>query len=170
MRIERRSDAVARRAREAAEQTLVAEIMTREVVTVRADLSVESLVDLFLARDLSRVPILDDRGVAVGIVAKTDVLRERQVHGDTVEEEIDDSLPPSRVGRSGFHTHATGAIVSDIMSRQVTSLPETATLARAAEMMATDHLHAIVITARGGGMVGLLSPIDIAAWVAGVQA
>jgi CBS domain-containing protein len=159
-----------RRPIEVAERTRVADIMTRDVATVRADLSVDSLVELLLARDLSRVPVVDDNGRPIGMVAKTDVIVDRHVRGDTVEEGPA-TIPVSRnvcYSPAGFHLHTEGVTVDDVMSRSVASLPETASVSQAAVLMATSHLHGIPITSASGRVTGLVSATDIVAWVAGL--
>ncbi len=58
----------------AADRARIGEIMTRGAVTVRADNSLEQLVALFLEQGISRVPVVDDDGRAIGIASKTDLV------------------------------------------------------------------------------------------------
>ena len=51
-----------------------AEIMTKEVVTVRPDASVGDVAALLLERKISAVPVIDDDGHVVGIVSEGDLL------------------------------------------------------------------------------------------------
>ncbi len=159
-----------RRPVEAAESTCVADVMTHDVITVRTDVSVESIVDLMLARDLSRVPVVDAENRPIGILAKTDLIVDRHMRGDTTEEPSAE-IPVSRNVRytpSGFHVHAEGAVVGDVMSRNVVSLPETASVAEAATLMTRSHLHGIPVTSASGRVVGIVSATDIVAWLAGL--
>lgn len=50
------------------------EVMSRNVVTVRADDSVETVLELILKYDINRIPVLSD-GKLAGIVARRDLLR-----------------------------------------------------------------------------------------------
>jgi CBS domain-containing protein len=59
---------------EAARTMHVKEIMNTNVIFVKEDDTVQTLVELLLTRDLNRVPVLRD-DVPVGIVARFDLLR-----------------------------------------------------------------------------------------------
>ncbi|MDI6712679.1 MAG: CBS domain-containing protein [Anaerosomatales bacterium] len=52
----------------------VGDVMTRKVVTVAPDASVEDVATLMVDRDVSRVPVVDGDAV-VGIVSKSDIVR-----------------------------------------------------------------------------------------------
>lgn len=158
-----------RRPLEAAERTRVTDLMNKDVVTVRADVSVDSLIELLLDRGLSRVPVVDETGQPVGMVAKTDLIVASHWSGDTEAERP--AIPVSsnvRYTPEGFHVHPTGAVVRDVMTPMLVSLPETASVAEAAQLMATQHLHGVPVTSASGELVGLLSTSDIVGWVAGL--
>lgn len=55
-------------------QTPVSEIMTRNVVTIEEDESVNRAVELMLEYDINRVPVVRD-GRPIGIIARHDLLR-----------------------------------------------------------------------------------------------
>jgi CBS domain-containing protein len=52
----------------------VGDVMTKDPVTVQGDTSLEDVATLFIDRDVSRIPVLDDESL-VGIVSKSDVVR-----------------------------------------------------------------------------------------------
>jgi acetoin utilization protein AcuB len=52
----------------------VSEVMTRAVVTVREDASLEDAARLMLARRIGGLPVVDARGALRGVVTVTDVL------------------------------------------------------------------------------------------------
>jgi CBS domain-containing protein len=52
----------------------VADVMTREPITVTADASVSDVATLMVERDIARVPVMDGDAV-VGIVTKSDIVR-----------------------------------------------------------------------------------------------
>jgi CBS domain-containing protein len=56
------------------DQTLAAEIMTRQVITVDVTTPVEAIVEVFDSERILRVPVLDG-GRMVGIVSRPDLLR-----------------------------------------------------------------------------------------------
>ena len=55
---------------------LVDDVMTRSVVSVRADTGMDSVAELMLDRAISGVPVVDKAGRLLGMVSKTDVVRE----------------------------------------------------------------------------------------------
>lgn len=59
---------------EAARRTTASQIMSRRVLTIDEDDSIEKLLELMLEHDLKRVPVVKD-GAPVGIVARHDILK-----------------------------------------------------------------------------------------------
>lgn len=53
----------------------VADIMTREVVTVHPDWTMEEAADLMLSRKISGAPVLDDSGRLCGVITQADMFR-----------------------------------------------------------------------------------------------
>ena len=53
----------------------VADIMTRDVVTVHQDWTVEEAADLMLARKISGAPVVDDQGQLCGVITQTDLFK-----------------------------------------------------------------------------------------------
>ena len=135
----------------------VAALMTRPAVTVRPDLSLESLQDLFVERGLSRVPVVDGRGRAVGVIAKTDLINDRADALDTSEEE-----GPVR----GSHVHAEPRTVEELMTKNVVTVRADAPLWIAAELMADRALHGVPVVDTRQVVVGMLSSLDFVRFVA----
>src|SRR5947209_20359524 len=93
---------------ESASSTPVGTIMTRDVVTVRSGTSVEAVVELMLARGLSRLPVVDQEFRPLGIVSKTDLVEDAHDRGDTAEA-------PAERPANGFHVQSEGAVVDEVM-------------------------------------------------------
>lgn len=117
----------------------VADAMTRDVVCVRPETSLDDLTAILRERDLGGVPVVDGEGRPVGVVGAGDLVRRRQ--------------PGS-------------ARVSDVMRSEVPILHEGAALAEAAGLMAWHGAHRIPIVAAGGTVVGIMAPLDIVTWLA----
>jgi CBS domain-containing protein len=56
--------------------TPVRDLMTRSPVTCGPDDEVEIVREVMVARQVRRVPVVDERGILVGIVAQADIARE----------------------------------------------------------------------------------------------
>jgi len=148
----------------------VADAMTRNVVCVEQSLSVEALTSLFLERGFSAAPVVDDNGKPVGVVSKTDLLREVQDHADTEER-----VPDRRVGRQeervelgvGFQiTRIARATVGEIMTPIPLTLSENAPLSEAAALMTLGGVHHVPVVRQDGKVVGILSALDVVRWFA----
>lgn len=148
-------------------ETPVRAIMSGRVSAVREDLSVEALVSLLLERAISGVPVVDAEGRPVGVVTKTDLLREHDDAGDN-----DECVRIDAVGRQwefgrGFHTERiTRATVGEIMTPMVFSLPEDASISQAAALMSFEGVHRLPVVDSAGKVVGLVSTLDVARWLA----
>jgi predicted transcriptional regulator len=60
---------------------LAADVMSRPVLTVRAEDTVEQAAALLSRKDVTAAPVLDDEGDLVGIVSEGDLLRARVANG-----------------------------------------------------------------------------------------
>ncbi len=148
----------------------VSAVMTSDVVCVQKDLSVEALTSLFLERGFSGAPVVDEDGRPIGLVSKTDLVRERRDDNGLEEREplyvregggVEYELGP------GFHAAPIArATVADIMMPIVFALPENATVAKASSLMVFEGVHRIPVVSSDGRVVGILSSLDILSWLA----
>ena len=119
-------------------------VMTPRVVCVRSTLSTDELLAILVDFDLRAVPVVDPVGRPVGIVSRSDLLRRA------------DRLQPDRSAER----------VSDVMMSLAFSLPETASLSRAAAVMAYEGVHRIPVVSGDGKVVGIISSLDVVRWLA----
>ena len=127
----------------AADRIAIAELMSRDVACVRDDVSVESLSALFRDRAIGAAPVVDGAGFPIGMVTKTDLLREHAENDVTV---------------------------ADLMTPMAYTLREDDPLSRAAAVMAVEHVHHLPVVAADGRVVGILSSLDFVRWVAAQSA
>lgn len=143
-------------------------IMTHGLRSVHPDLSVESLVALFMLENLSRVLVVDEDDRPVGVVTKSDVIARQYLKVETVETE----QPRAQLRRGvlmqlgwGFHLTRDEGTVAEIMTPQVVSIQEDAPITRACEVMMRARVHGLpVISATGA--TGWISSMDVVQWVA----
>jgi CBS domain-containing protein len=153
---------------EQAASTPIGEIMTKSVVCVDADMSLRALTALFLGRNISGVPVVDEHGKPIGVVTKTDLLRQAfENDGNVTSEPVRFEMHGYTVDLGpGFHlAPGDGAKVRDIMMPMTFTLAESAPVARAAALMAHEGVHRIVVVSPSGTVVGILSALDVLAWL-----
>jgi len=78
-----------------AKTTKVSDVMSKGVTTSKQDDSVDDLMELMGREQLRRIPIVDDRGALVGIVAQADVVREAR-NDRKAERTVEQISQPSR--------------------------------------------------------------------------
>lgn len=130
------------------QRTPVSAVMTTDVTCVDPNLAIEDLAELFLARRFSATPVVDPGGRPLGIISKTDLVRE-QYEGASAEPSL-----------SGLDK------VGDVMTQTAFRLLESESLARTAALMAFERVHRIPIVSADGKVVGVVSSLDIARWLA----
>ena len=78
-----------------ATSTKVSDVMSKGVRTCKEDDSVDDVMDVMGREQVRRVPIVDDRGALVGIVAQADVVREAK-SDKKAERTVERISEPSR--------------------------------------------------------------------------
>ena len=151
-----------------AERTPIGEIMTKAVISVDPDLSVDALLNLFLERGISGAPVVDSSGRPIGVVSKTDLLRDHFERGDSEE-----TAPPTlrrqgiEVRLEGMHVERTSDVcVRDVMTPLAFTLAENASVARASALMALETVHRVPVVSAAGRVIGILSTLDVLRWLA----
>jgi CBS domain-containing membrane protein len=151
-------------------QTPISGLMSRSVVCAAPDMSIEGLTALLLERGLSAVPVVTQDGRLVGVAAKTDLLREAQDRGD------DQERIPLRMSRGGgvrmalgrgFHaTCLARATVEEIMTPLAVTVSEAVSVAQAAALMTSKHIDHLPVVGPAGKVIGILTALDVVAWLA----
>lgn len=106
------------------------DIMTREVITASPALSVKELAQLLIKNQISGVPVADEHGKIVGLVSEADI-----------------------IAKKGKHVQA-------IMSQQVYSVTEQASVEEIAQLMTAHRIKRVPVM-NGDRLVGIVSRADI---------
>ena len=146
------------------------DIMTRDVVCVRAGTSLRELEKIFLEKSIHGAPVLDEAGELVGVISLTDIIYYHLTHGDRPFRDSDfyraAELEKAFAG-SGYQIEDYEiGLVGEMMTPVVhTADPETPAdvLAR---LMTEKGIHRVIVT-RDGKVVGLVSAMDLLKVVAG---
>jgi CBS domain-containing protein len=141
------------------ETTPVSEVMTANVICVDSELNMDELARLFEKKHIRAAPVVEDEGVLVGMVSKSDLVR-GCAHDDE-EDELDRD--------AHFPPNCLGVIVDSIMTTDVAKLLETASLAEAARVFSTRGVHHLPVVTKDDVVVGMLSVMDLVRWLAGAS-
>ena len=135
------------------------DVMVRAVVTTSSDTTVEQLARLMINLRISGVPVMDRDGRLVGIVTEGDLLRRVETgterHRPRWSEPFSSS---SRLAAAYIKSHAKR--VADIMTREVFSVEELATLGEIADLLETKHIKRVPVV-HDGKIVGIISRADL---------
>ncbi len=140
-------------------QTQAKDVMTTAIVTIRPETTVGEIAKTLLDRRISAVPVLDDRGAIVGIVSEGDLMRRPE---SATERRSSWWLAFLTLGeddaRRFVKTH--GRHARDVMTRDVVTIDEEATLEQVAHILESRHIKRLPVL-RGGKLVGIVSRADL---------
>jgi CBS domain-containing protein len=140
----------------------VADIMTREVVSVKGTTTVREMAEIFDKMRFGSLPVLDDQGNLSGIVTASDLIEQgRPLHIPTVISLFDWIIPlESEQSLERDLKRITAQTAAELASKDVVTISPGETVSRAAELMSIHKLHAIPVV-EGKKVVGMVSRIDI---------
>jgi CBS domain-containing protein len=138
--------------------TPVSQVMRRRVPVIRESAGEDTLVELMLAHSVHGVPVVDEDDFLVGFVSTTDLVRARHEDGDTQVVEVNELEP-------GFHAVSATRTAGELMTPVAVDLVEDASLAKAALLMASYHLHQLPVVAESGRVVGIVTATDLLFWM-----
>jgi len=144
------------------------ELMSREVLTVRDDLTLQELATFLVNHEIGGAPVTDETDKLVGMVSVADVARaasdEAGMDSDRSNPEIyvrgwENKFTEEEI--RSFHVAQADLLVRDIMSPAVFSVGEEATVSDVATAMKSGHLHRLVVTDADGKVTGIVTASDL---------
>jgi CBS domain-containing protein len=134
---------------------IAADIMVREVVTIGPDDSVARAAALMTANDISALPVISTDGRLVGIISEADLLRREEIDTATWRPRwVETMAPPTTLAAEFVKSH--GKRVADLMSKDVISVGETASLNDIAALLERNRIKRVPVV-RGDQLVGIVS-------------
>lgn len=142
------------------------DLMNPEVLTVRDELPLRELAEFLLDNEISGAPVVDAQGRLVGVVSMVDLV---EATSEDDEEPAPDRSPPEFL--LGDHQESlseeeleeldeSDLEVADIMTPEIHSVGEDATVSEIAMKMLKEHLHRLLVI-RDGRVVGIISTSDL---------
>jgi len=143
------------------------DIMTKDVITVRPDTSIEALSSLLVKYEISGVPVVDDSGELYGIVTDNDLIsRNKRLHIPTVVSFLDAAiyLESSKKFEQEVK-RLTATRVGDICVRKVVTIGEDTTVVDIATIMSEKKVHLLPVV-KAGKLTGIVGKRDMVKAVA----
>ena len=143
------------------------DIMTRDVVAVTPNTSIEELAGLLVSNQISGAPVVNAAGGIVGIVTENDLIsRNKRLHIPTVVSFLDAAIYLESSKKFADEVkRMTATKVGDICEKKVVTIAEDTTITDIATIMAEKKVHLLpVVTA--GKVVGIVGKRDVVAAVA----
>jgi CBS-domain-containing membrane protein len=136
----------------------VAEVMTREVVTVGPNDPVSQVAEKLLEHEFTALPVIDGDRTVVGIVSDTDLLRRADMK---IRMSVKKALEPS--ARQPFidQLRQSPLKVHEVMNRPVSTVSPDTSLATAARLMMDWRINRLPVTDRDGRLLGILGRHDL---------
>lgn len=125
----------------------VSDIMTRSLVTVRPDTTIDRIHDLFESHSFHHIPVVDQAKL-VGIISKTDYLRIQHMVAKTWE------------GITICQELYKDMCAMDIMTHEPLKIESADTIGLAADIFRANALHALPVV-DDGELVGIITSHDL---------
>jgi CBS domain-containing protein len=126
----------------------VSEVMTAQVVTTTPDTVLGAAARLMVEKHLKRLPVVDENGTLAGILGRLDVLNTiAAVHLPEWHPEVPSGGP-----------HAT---VSDVMSREVPTLHESASIEQVFDLLVSSSHKRVVVVDDKRHVSGIIADSDL---------
>jgi CBS domain-containing protein len=136
-----------------------ADVMVSPVITIRPDAAVRDAARLMLDHGISGVPVVDAEGNLAGIVSEGDLIRRAEIDTQTRRSWWLDLLT-SRDRLADEFTKAHALKVADLMTRDVVTASEDASLADIATLLERHGIKRVPIM-RDGKVIGIVSRANL---------
>jgi len=140
----------------------VRDIMTTNVVTVRAGASYKEIAMRLREHRVSAFPVLDEDGTVIGVVSEADLLLKEALSLPPSEED-GPSEEGARPGilRQRAQEKARAVTAADLMSRPAVTVGVEDSVEHAARLMYARGVKRVPVTDAAGRLVGIVSRADV---------
>lgn len=125
-------------------------IMSNNLVCACRDLDIHAATKLMIENHIGCLPVVDHLRRPIGVITKFDLV-----------EQLEASLRPDTETPVDLRLRS----VDDLMLPLALTLPENATVAQAATLMALEDTHHVLVVGDDARLVGVVSTRDIVTWV-----
>ncbi len=149
--------------------TLVRDVMTRDVATLRAEQSIADAADNMASHNYGAMPVVDDAGRVVGLLRDSDfVVSEARVHVPTFLNILGASIPlPGEMSHVEEELHkVAGSTVGEVMEADPPTAAPDDTLEDIATQMHDREISHLPVVEGDRRLVGIVARGDIVRFIA----
>jgi CBS-domain-containing membrane protein len=137
------------------------DIMTREVITVEEQTTLEEFARLLVEHQISGTPVIDSDGNLKGIATENDLInRNTKLHIPTILRLFDAFIPLGNSRLEEEIKKMAASHVHDIMTRKVITINQETSLEEIATMMMEKKIHLLPVI-QEGKLVGIVGKRDL---------
>ncbi|SFS13952.1 BON domain-containing protein [Dyella sp. OK004] len=137
----------------------VSDAMTRQVATIAPRANISDAMRLMLRTHISGLPVVDRKGMLVGILTEGDLMRRGELGTEQKHPRwLSFLMGPGRLAREYVDSH--GCTVEEVMTPEVITIHREAPLAEAVNLMEERQIRRIPVVHQGR-LEGILSRADL---------
>lgn len=139
----------------------VKDIMSKEVMTVKSDTTIEELARMLMKHQISGTPVVDDNGHVTGIVTENDLIsKNSRFHIPTILRLFDAYIPLGTSRLEMDIKKMAARTVGDICTKEVITVDDEATVEYVATLMTEKKIHLVPVL-KENKLVGIIGKKDI---------
>lgn len=131
------------------------DIMVQKVITTHPQASVSEVAKQLIDNDISALPVVDGAGHVVGVISEADLMRREEVGSEKIRPWWLEAITPGATLAEEF-AQSHGKRVEELMSNQVISVTEDASLNEIASLLEKHRIKRVPIL-KDGKLVGIVS-------------
>jgi len=130
--------------------TLVRDVMTREVLVARPEMTFRELVRVIEDHHVHALPVVDDQRRVLGIVAESDLLTDELTAGHV----------RTRLEHHG-RRRPVGVVAGEIMTSPAVTIDQSQTLSYAARVLHQRHIGRLPVVEHDARLIGIVTRSDL---------
>lgn len=134
----------------------VADVMTRDVISVAEDTPFRQIVDVLEKYNVSAVPVVDGGGLVVGVVSEADLLPKMELAGETTGPRLFEGRKVRRAREK-----AGGEIARELMTAPAVTALDVTPVVVAAKRMEDAAVKRLPVVNLAGRLIGIVSRHDL---------
>ncbi len=137
------------------------DIMTKDVIAVKPETTVEELARLLIEHKISGAPVVDDENRIVGVVTENDLIKKNaRLHIPTIIRLFDAYFLLDSKKVEDEIKKMVATTVNEICNKKIVSLTEETSLEEIATIMSEKNIHLLPVL-RDGRVVGIVGKADV---------